>query len=576
MTDPERPPAVDGQPPQRQMPPPAVHIRQRRFSFVWIIPIIAAVIAIYLGYRTIVQQGPLVTITFNNSEGLTVGQTQVKYKWVALGTLESIDLSPDNSHVIVKVRMNNVGTRFLTTHARFWVVRPRLSVTNLSGLDTLVSGAYIGVDPGAPGGRYDTHFTGLQEPPGVRSDDPGSTYVLHADSVGSLSSGSPVFYRDVQVGEVLGYDLGDGIGPVTINIFVRAPYNKLVKPSSHFWDSSGISVGVQGGTLRVQVQSLAAVLAGGVTFDLPSGDASAPASANNATFHLYPTEEDAAAAGYQHQISAVAYFQSSVAGVSRGTSVTIFGIQVGDVTDVKFLLDPATGLAKVRVAMSLQPERVISNSEFSHDLKPLDVLQRMVDRGMRVALETSSFITGQKDVALAFEPDAGHAAITREGAAFVLPTESGGGTDILTAASQITAKISAIPFDEIGQNLNKLLVTSNETLGGAQVKNALSSLSATLASVQHLVATTDRGLAPTLHELPSLTANLQATLRGTDLAVTQLNRGYGNNSDFQRSLGQLMDQAGGALRSVKDLADFLDRHPEALLLGRTGHATGGQ
>jgi paraquat-inducible protein B len=497
MTDPERPPTIDGQPPQRQMPPPAVHIRQRRFSFVWIIPIVAAVIAIYLGYRTIVQQGPLVTITFNNSEGLTVGQTQVKYKWVALGTLESIDLSPDNSHVIVKVRMNNVGARFLTTHARFWVVRPSLSVTNLSGLDTLVSGSYIGIDPGMPGGHYDTHFTGLEEPPGVRSDEPGGTYVLHADSVGSLSSGSPVFYRDVQVGEVLGYDLGDGIGPVTINIFVRAPFNRLVKPSSHFWDSSGISVGFQGGSLRVQVQSLEALLAGGVTFDLPSGDASAPPSPDNATFRLYPTAEDAAAAGYLHQISAVAYFQSSVAGISPGTPVTIFGIQVGDVTDVKFLLDPATGLAKVRVAMELQPERVIRPSDYSPDLKPQDVLQRMVDRGLRVDLETSSFITGQKDVALSFEPDAGHAAITHEGDALVLPTENGGASDILTAASQITSKLSAIPFDEIGQNLNKLLVTSNATLGGDQVKNALSSLSATLQSVQHLVATTDRGLAPT-------------------------------------------------------------------------------
>jgi paraquat-inducible protein B len=576
MTDPERPATVDGQPPQRPMPPPAVHIRQRRFSFVWIIPIVAAVIAIYLGYRTIVQQGPLVTITFNNSNGLTVGQTQVKYKWVALGTVESIDLSRDNSHVIVKVRMNNVGARFLTTHARFWVVRPSLSVTNLSGLDTLVSGSYIGVDPGVPGGRYNTHFTGLEEPPGVRSDEPGSTYVLHADSVGSLSTGSPVFYRDVEVGEVLGYDLGDGIGPVTINIFIRAPFNKLVKPSSHFWDSSGISVGVQGGTLRVQVQSLEALLAGGVTFDLPADQAGAPPSADNATFRLYPTREDAEAAGYLHQIKAVAYFQTSVAGVGRGTPVTIFGIQVGDVTDVRFLLDPATGLAKVRVEMELQPDRVIRSSDFGAGLKPLDVLQRMVDRGMRVNLETSSFITGQKDVALTFEPDAGPAKIAAEGDAFVLPTEAGGASDILTAASQITAKLSAIPFAEIGENLNKLLVTSNETLGGEQVKNALSSLSATLASVQHLVATTDRGLAPTLRELPALTANLQATLRGTDQAITQLNRGYGNDSDFQRSLGQLMNQANGALRSVKDLADFLDRHPEALLLGRTGHATGGQ
>ncbi|HEX3982735.1 MAG TPA: MlaD family protein, partial [Acidisoma sp.] len=364
MTDPDHPPHVDEQPAQPAMPPPAVHIRHRRFSFVWVIPILAALIAIYLGYRTILEQGPLITITFNTGQGMAAGQTQIKYKAVALGTVESIDLSPDNDHVVVRVRMNSLGTRFLTSHARFWVVRPRLSVTNLSGLDTLVSGAFIGVDPGAPGGHYETHFKGLEEPPGVRSDVPGSTYVLRADSVGSLSTGSPVFYRDVAVGEVLGYDLGDGIGPVTINIFVRAPYNKLVKPESHFWDSSGISLGFRNGAFHVEVQSLEALLAGGVTFNLPTDAINADPSPNNATFHLFKSKEDADSAGYQHTVPVVAYFQTSVAGVGHGTPVTIFGMQVGEVTAVKLLIDPATGAARVRIAMDLQPERVFSSNEF--------------------------------------------------------------------------------------------------------------------------------------------------------------------------------------------------------------------
>ena len=157
----------------------------------------------------------------------------------------------------------------------------------------------------------------------------------------------------------------------------------------------------------------------------------------------------------------------------------------------------------------------------------------------------------------------------------MLPSENGG-TDLFTAASQITSKLSAIPFSEIGDNLNRLLITSNETLGGSQVKTALTALTQTLESVQHLATTTDRGLQPTLRELPAMTANLQNTLRSTNLAVTQLSRSYGNDSDFQRSLGALMDQANGALRSIKELADFLDRHPEALILGRSGRATGGQ
>jgi paraquat-inducible protein B len=575
MTDPDRPPAVDLQPPQPHMPPPPVHLRQRRFSFVWVIPLLAAAIAIYLGYRTIMEQGPLVTITFNTGQGLAAGQTQIKYKAVALGTVESIDLATDNSHVIVRVRMNNLGTRFLTNHARFWVVRPRLSVTNLSGLDTLVSGAFIGVDPGPQGGHYDTHFKGLEEPPGVRSDVPGSTFVLRARSVGSLSTGSPVFYRDVIVGEVLGYDLGDGIGPVTINIFVRAPYNKLVKQESHFWDSSGITLGIQNGGFHIEFQSVEALLAGGVTFDLPADAIHDAPSPNNATFPLFPSHQDAESAGYLHKIPVVAYFQSSVAGVGRGTPVTIFGMQVGEVTGVKLLIDPDKGTSRVRVTAELQPERVFSTTDFPKTLDPAVILQRMVNNGMRVSLATSSFITGQKEMTLTMDPQAKPVQITQEDGAFVLPSTDGGG-DLFASASQILAKVEAIPFGEIGDNLNKLLETSNQTLGGDQMKKAVADLSSTLESVQQLVKNTDTSLQPTLKKLPEMTANLDRTLRTANLAVGQLSRAYGGNSDFERSLGQLMGQADGALRSVKQLADFLNRHPEALILGRTGRATGGQ
>jgi paraquat-inducible protein B len=576
MSDqPPRAERVDGNPPQRERPPPTAHLRRRRFSFVWLIPIVAAAIALYLGYRTLVQQGPLITITFNNAFGLSEGQTQVKYKAVALGTVETIDLSPDNSHVVVRVRMNGVGTRFLTDHARFWVVRPHFSPSNFSGLDTLVSGAYIEVDPGAPGGHYRAHFTGLQDPPGVRSDQPGHTYVLKAESIGSLSSGSPVFYRDVQVGEVLAYDLGDGLGPVTINVFVRAPYDRLVRPESHFYNSSGVSAGFQGGGFHLEFQSLQAIIAGGVTFDLPREAADSAPSPNNAVFPLFASKEEAEAAGYQNQIPIVAYFQSSVSGLSRGSPVNVFGIQVGDVTEVKLMLNPDKGTAKVRVAMQLQPERVFSIDEFpKNETAPL-VLQKMVDRGLRVVLESGSLITGQKQISLEVVPNAKPAKITREGNALVLPSQGGGLDNIMASLSDVTTKLSKIPFDALGSNLNKLLVTANGTIGGPEVKQSLTSLSATLKDVQQLVKNTNDGLAPTLKALPGLTKSLQTTLHAATSTLGQVGRGYGSDSDFQRNLEQLMDQANGALRSIKLLADFLDRHPEALILGRTGRATGG-
>jgi paraquat-inducible protein B len=228
---------------------PVGQIRAPRFSFVWLIPIVAVLIAGYLGYRTLTQEGPLLTLSFETGTGLSASQTQLKYKDVALGTVESIALSRNHKRVIVKVRMTSDGASFLTSHARFWVVRPSLSAAGVSGLDTLVSGAYITLDPGLPGGHAQHDFVGLENPPGVRSDEPGSTFTLKANELGSLSSGSPVFYRDVEVGEVLGYSIGNGVGPVTIGIFVHAPYDALVRAQSHFWNSSGITVSLKGGAV---------------------------------------------------------------------------------------------------------------------------------------------------------------------------------------------------------------------------------------------------------------------------------------------------------------------------------------
>jgi paraquat-inducible protein B len=503
-----------------------------------LIPLVALGIAGYLGYRTVLEQGPLLTLTFSTAEGLAAGQTQVKYKAVQLGTVESIDLSRDNETVVVKVRMNHVGRRFLNSHARFWVVRPRLTPGDLSGLDTLVSGAYIAVDPGTGGGHAEDHFVGLEQPPGVRSNEPGKTYVLKADNVGSLDTGSPVFYRDVQVGEVLGYDLGNGLGPVTLRVFVHAPWDNLVKAESHFYNSSGVTASLAGGGFHIEFQSLQAIITGGVTFDLPQEADGAPPSADGAVFPLYTSQADAETAGYQTNVKVVAYFESSVAGLVKGAPVDILGMQVGQVTEVKLLVDQS-GAAKVRVAMDLQPERVVGEGGITpEDANSATVIQNMVNQGVRAQLDTGSFITGQKIISLAKVPGAGRARVTREGDALVLPSAAGGLDATIANLSDISGKLDKIPFAQIGDNLNKLLVTTNHTVASTNVRATLEALT--------------------------------ATLKTANTTLQSVNQDYGNDSDFQRNLGQLLAQANAALSSVKQLTDYLDRHPQSLVFGRGG------
>jgi paraquat-inducible protein B len=519
--------------------PPRAALRRRRFSFVWLIPLVALVIAGYLGYRTVLEQGPLLTLSFSTAEGLAAGQTQIKYKAVQLGTVESIDLSADNETVVVKVRMNHVGRRFLNSHARFWVVRPRLTPGDLSGLDTLVSGAYIAVDPGTPGGVRQDHFVGLEQPPGVRSNEPGRTYVLMADNIGSLDTGSPVFYRDVQVGEVLGYDLGNGLGPVKVTVFVHSPWDDLVKSHSHFYNSSGISASLQGGGFHIEFQSLQAIVSGGVTFDLPQEADNDPASPNGAVFPLYASADEAEAAGYQTNVKVVAYFETSASGLVKGAPVDILGIQVGQVTDVKLLVDPRTGAAKVRVAMDLQPERVVGRGGLKGgEPEPEAVMANMVNQGVRAELDTGSFITGQKIITLAKVPGAGRASVTEEGDALVLPTTTAGLDNVLANLSDISTKLDKIPFQQIGNNVNRLLVTTNHTVQSTNVKATLQALT--------------------------------QTLQTADATLESVNQDYGNDSDFQRNIVQLLQQANDTLQSVKQLTDYLDRHPQSLVFGRSG------
>lgn len=526
------------QPAQPRAKPPRAKLRSPRFQVVWLIPIIAAIIAGYLGYRTIIEQGPLLTLTFASADGLEAGQTQLKYKAVALGTVESIDLAPDNSHVVVKIRMNNVGARFLTSHARFWVERPRFNLSDVSGIETLVSGAYITVDPGAPGGAQQNSFAGLEEPPGVRSDEPGSTYILTSDDVGSLSTGSPIYFRDVQVGEVLGYDIGNGLGPVKISIFIRAPFNNLVRPDSRFWNISGIALGIQGGVLQLQLQSVQALLAGGIAFTLPDSGKTETASPDNTNFPLYHSVEEAQAASFQTQLQLVTYFTSDVSGLTPGAPVKQLGIQIGVVTGVQLQVDRVSGTARVRVSMQVQPQRIFSQAEIQTALANGVLLdfQRMVNHGMRAELGTDSFVTGQKLISLIVEPGAGPVPITHEGDALVIPSQASGLNATLATVNDVAAKLDKIPFQQIGENLNKLLVSANGTVGGPQLKQALTQLTVTMQ-----------------------TANT---------TLQMVNDDFGGDSNFQRNIGQVLQQSTATLQSLKTLTDYLDRNPQSLVLGR--------
>ncbi len=532
---------------------PDAGVRKSRISWVWLIPIVAAAIAGFLAWRTLSQQGSLITISFHGGDGLVAGQTRVRYKAVELGSVESVRLADDIKTVVVTVRMRREADPFLTESARFWVVRPRLSSGSLAGIETLVSGAYIEMDPGQGTGNKNYNFTGLETPPAVRSGEPGTTFKLKSERLGSLASGAPVFYRDIGVGEVLDYDIGNGLGPISLTVFVRAPFDKLVRTGSKFWNASGLSLQIGADGLHLELASLQAVLNGGVAFDA-SRDPDAKPAPPDAEFQLYRNYDDAQSAGYTNRIDFVTYFESSARGLAKGASVDFFGIQIGTVQTVELDLDPATARTRVKVGFQIQPERIALSNVTGEKEDPIAVARKLVARGMRAQLQTASFLTGSMVLALTLDKNADPAELTKQNGDWVIPSESGGLDNIMASASNIANKLDRLPLDEIGANLNR----------------TLRSASTAIASVGDLATHANAGLSPAFARLPAITASIEQAVSRADRVLTSLDRGYGKDSDTQRELSRAMVQVGDTARSIRQLADFLDRHPEALIRGRAG------
>jgi paraquat-inducible protein B len=534
--------------PTNQGPPPeAPEAKIRtpsRYSLVWLVPLIAAALAIYLGWTTIASRGPLIAITFPDGQGITAGETKVEYKAVAIGTVESVALTHHDSLVTASVRMSKGAADLLTSHARFWIVRPRFSLTDISGLQTLVSGSYIAIDPGSPGGSKADDFTGLSQPPGVRSDQPGETFALTSPRLGWLETGAPVFYRDIVVGHLLDYT-DPGMGkPLTLRVFVKAPYDHYVRTETHFWNTSGLSMSFGPAGVHVAVESMEALLAGGIAFENFQDAAQSPPAPGGHRFRLYGSKDDAENAGFHDNIRYVAYFDQSVSGLQPGSAVDLYGIRVGTVTGTELQLAPGTEKPRVRVTFDIQPARVYAAGKIPK-VDPVEVTRALVKLGMRARIDTANLVTGESTIGLDMVPDAQPAQVTTEGKRIVWPSKEGGFQNLTDSLEVIMSKLQRMPLDRMGDNANALL-----------------------ASLHRLSDTADNDLIPLGKKLPRMADDLQATLRRADAMLASMQRGYGANSATDRALLQVTQQASQTLESIRTLTNYLDHHPGSLVWGR--------
>ena len=349
---PDRDPPIPSVPDSRAVPK-----RQARLSLVWIIPVLAAALGAWVAVTRIMGEGPKITIVFQSAEGLEAGKTKINYRGVDVGTITAIRLSRDHQRVIATAQMTPKTDDFLADDTRFWVVRPRISGASVTGLGTLISGAYIGMEIGNSK-EPKRNFVALETPPVVTGNAPGRFFVLKTSDLGSLDLGTPLFFRRLQVGRVASYKLDKDGKFFTLQVFVRAPYDQYVTANTRFWQASGIDVSLSASGLGVQTQSLLSILIGGVAFQSPATDGVLPAAAADTVFVLYSDRAKAFEPAARSPQTYKLIFKESVRGLAPGAPVEFRGIPIGEVADIRAQIDLKTFEFSVPVTIRLDPQRL--------------------------------------------------------------------------------------------------------------------------------------------------------------------------------------------------------------------------
>ncbi|SDI83202.1 intermembrane transport protein PqiB [Variovorax sp. OV700] len=526
------------------LPPPRV-VRRREWlpSLIWLIPIVAALVGVMLIVKILMERGPEIVLTFETAEGLEANKTAVKYKDVQIGTVQSLRLARDRSHVRVQVQLNKEAEGFTAEDSRFWVVRPRLDTSGISGLGTLLSGAYIGADAGVSK-ETASEFKGLEVPPIVTRDASGQQFLLRATDIGSLDVGSPVYFRRIKVGQVAAYQLdGDGRG-VTLRVFVNAPYDKFVGVNTRFWQASGIDAQLSASGFTLRTQSLATILLGGIAFKAPD-DAMGPLAKENTAFTLAEDETTAMKEPDGPPQTLLMYFNQSLRGLSPGAPVDFRGVVIGEVKSIGVEFDRAEREFRMPVLVQVYPDRLRRRAgETGEESRATqqERLRFLTEKGLRAQLRNGNLLTGSVYVALDFFPKAPPAKINLEKSPIELPTIANSLDEIQSQVQEIASKLNKVPYEQIAGDLRTTLAALNKTL----------------ASTEQAVTRINTDVTP----------ELTAAMKDVRKTVNNAERTLADDSPLQQDMRQTLRELTRAAGSVRVLTDYLERHPESLLRGK--------
>ncbi|UVL37472.1 MlaD family protein [Pseudomonas sp. B21-041] len=524
-------------------------VKTRRFSIslVWIVPIVAVLVGISLVVHNVMQEGPTIIVNFKTGSGLTANKTEVKYRNVVIGQVTDVELSNDQKSVDATIKLSKQAETFTREDSQFWVVRPRIGAGGVSGIDTLLSGDYIGADVGQADNRA-KHFKGLENPPPITYGEPGKRFMLHAPDLGSLDIGSPVYYRKIPVGQVVTYALNPEGKGVDIEVFIHAPNDAFVTENTRFWNASGIDINVGANGFAVKTESLSTMLVGGIAFRAPDYSPNDVAAADDKDFELFADQQSALAPPNGKAQYMVLRFEQSLRGLKVDAPVEFLGMEIGRVVGINLDFDAKKRTFPLNVGIVIYPQRLGQAykkmlTEFKHDPNDeaagIRLLGTFVDNGLRAQARSGNLLTGQLYVALDFFPKAEKVAFDPSARPVVLPTVPGSLEQLQEKLEAVVDKLNKLPVDRIANNLDSNLIELRKGLTQFNAK--------TLPGVQ------------------STLADVSKTLQSASSTLAE-------DSPQREKLTETLDELGRMSRSLRELSDYLGRHPESLIRGRPDNA----
>lgn len=529
--------------------PVAIPVRVRRLEFspVWLIPILAALIGTGLGIQALLNRGPVVTITFDNAEGLEAGKTKVRFKDVEIGEVTGITLSKDRSKVLVKAEFIGDAEDFLVDDTEFWVVRPRITGGEISGVSTLFSGSYIALKAG-DSEESRREFQGLETAPILTSRLAGQRYILAAKDLGSLDVGAPIYYRHIRVGEVTAFELEPNGRDVHLQVFIHAPYDRYVTEDSRFWNASGFDVTIDSKGARLDTESLVSILSGGIAFETPPGHADGSVVARDHLFPLFSDRVTAMKTWTGKPETYVMEFSDSLKGLSPGALIEFRGIPIGEVTQIDIRYDDQRHTFSFPVTAAIYEDELVAGkgnlTEDDRAVMRREILDTLMAQGLRAQIRSANILTGTRFIALDYFQGQALFQIDWQKNPIQLPTIPGSIEELELNLGRIIKKIDKIPFEDIGRDTQK----------------TLESLNTATQNLNQFILHLNREIAP------ETTASLVELRK----ALSEIKETLAPESPLQRELRRTLYETTRSVKTIRSLADTLESEPESLIRGKAG------